>query len=88
MRKFLTDGRTSVGMGLAFLGLTIAFGIWIQRYDLQIIDEISSAYDLVWIDRSFAEIPDVDALLVIHPPELAEDQVNQQQLTDNAFEVC
>jgi hypothetical protein len=41
MRKFLTDGRTIVGMGLAFLGLTIAFGIWIQRYDLQIIDEIS-----------------------------------------------
>ncbi len=41
MRKFLTDGRTIVWMGLGFLGLTIAFGIWIQRYDLHIIDEIS-----------------------------------------------
>ena len=41
MRKFLTDGRTIVWMGLTFLGLTIAFGMWIQRYDLQIIDELS-----------------------------------------------
>lgn len=41
MRKFLSDGRTIVWMGLAFVGLTIAFGIWIQRYDLQIIDELS-----------------------------------------------
>lgn len=41
MRKFLTDGKTIVWMGLAFLGLTIAFGVWIQRYDLQIIDELS-----------------------------------------------
>ena len=41
MRKFLSDGKTIVWMGLAFAGLTIAFGIWIQRYDLQIIDELS-----------------------------------------------
>lgn len=40
MRNFLTDGRTITWAGLSFLALTIAFGIWIQRYDLQIIDEI------------------------------------------------
>jgi len=41
MRGFLADGRTIVWSGLAFLALTIAFVIWIQRYDLQIIDEMS-----------------------------------------------
>ena len=41
MREFLTQGRVIVATGLAFLGLTIAFGIWIQAYDLHIIDEIS-----------------------------------------------
>lgn len=42
MRAFLSDGRTIIWTGLAFLGLTIAFGMWIQRYDLHIIDEISN----------------------------------------------
>lgn len=41
MRAFLANGKTIVWSGLAFVGLTIAFGIWIQRYDLNIIDEIS-----------------------------------------------
>ncbi|MCH9750602.1 MAG: hypothetical protein K0U61_00135 [Alphaproteobacteria bacterium] len=41
MRAFLADGKTIIWSGLAFVGLTIAFGIWIQRYDLHIIDEIS-----------------------------------------------
>ncbi len=41
MRAFLADGKTIVWSGLAFAALTIAFGIWIQRYDLHIIDEIS-----------------------------------------------
>lgn len=39
--KFLT--RTSVlwGLGLSFLALTVAFGLWIKVYDLHIIDEIA-----------------------------------------------
>ena len=41
MRAFLANGKTIVWSGLAFVGLTIAFGIWIQNYDLNIIDEIS-----------------------------------------------
>ncbi len=41
MRAFLADGRTIVWSGLAFAALTIGFGIWIQQYDLHIIDEIS-----------------------------------------------
>lgn len=41
MRSFLADGKTIAWSGLAFVGLTIAFGIWIQRYNLHIIDEIS-----------------------------------------------
>lgn len=41
MKALLTDGRTIVWSGLAFLALTIGFGVWIQQYDLQIIDEIS-----------------------------------------------
>jgi len=41
MKAFLSNGKTIVWSGLAFLALTIGFGIWIQQYDLHIIDEIS-----------------------------------------------
>jgi len=41
MRGFLSHGQTIIWTGLAFLALTIAFGLWIQRFDLHIIDEIS-----------------------------------------------
>ena len=41
MRDFLTNGKTIVFLGLAFLALTLGFGAWIQAYDLRIIDEIS-----------------------------------------------
>ena len=41
MRDFLTNGKTIVFLGLAFLALTLGFGAWIQAYDLNIIDEIS-----------------------------------------------
>ena len=44
MRGFLTDGRTIIWSGLAFLALTIGFGIWIQSINLQmILDELSNA---------------------------------------------
>lgn len=43
MRGFLTDGRTIIWSGLAFVALTIGFGLWIQAYDLQmILDELSN----------------------------------------------
>ncbi|MFN3212163.1 MAG: hypothetical protein ACE37M_03585 [Henriciella sp.] len=41
MRTYLTKGSVIVGTGLAFLALTLAFGVWIEAYDLHIIDEIS-----------------------------------------------
>nr|WP_070958894.1 hypothetical protein [Hyphomonas sp. Mor2] len=41
MKAFLADGRTIVWSGVAFVALTIGFGIWIQQNDLHIIDEIS-----------------------------------------------
>jgi ABC-type uncharacterized transport system involved in gliding motility auxiliary subunit len=42
-----------------------------------VIDEIRAAYEIEWIDPTFADLPEVDALLVIHPPRLAEDQIYQ-----------
>lgn len=41
MKAFLTNGKTIIVLGLAFLALTLGFGAWIQAYDLHIIDEIS-----------------------------------------------
>lgn len=40
-----------------------------------IVDEISSAYEIVWIENGFSDLPDIDALLVVHPPRLAADQI-------------
>lgn len=40
-----------------------------------IVDEIGSAYDLRWLDPGFRAMPDIDALLVIHPPRLTDDQL-------------
>ncbi len=40
-----------------------------------IVDEISEAYELSWVQPAFNELPDVEALLVIHPPRLSEDQL-------------
>jgi len=41
MIRFLTKGTTIWTLGLATLLLTLGFGIWIQLFDLHIIDEIS-----------------------------------------------
>lgn len=42
MRKVVSDGQTIIWSGLMFVGLTIAFGVWIQAYNLPtILDEIS-----------------------------------------------
>jgi len=38
------------------------------------IAELNAAYDLVWLDRDFDTIPDVSALLVLHPGEMSEGQ--------------
>lgn len=40
-----------------------------------IIDEISAAYDLSWLDPGFRELPAAEALLIIHPPRLTDDQL-------------
>ena len=41
MLEYLKNGRTITQSGLVFLGLTIAFAVWIQVYDLSILDEMS-----------------------------------------------
>ena len=43
--------------------------------DSAIIRELDAAYTLIWVSRSFVELPQSDALLILHPPELAEDQL-------------
>lgn len=40
-----------------------------------IVDELTSAYDLEWLSAGFIDLPDVEALLIIHPPRLSEDQL-------------
>lgn len=40
-----------------------------------IVDEISAAYELSWLDSGFRELPAAEALLIIHPPRLTEDQL-------------
>ena len=46
MLEFLKNGRTITLCGLAFLGLTIAFAVWIEIYDLSILDEISDPEEI------------------------------------------
>ncbi len=41
MIRFLTKGTTIWTLGLSTVLLTLGFGIWIQLFDLHIIDEIS-----------------------------------------------
>jgi len=38
------------------------------------VAELNAAYDLTWLDRDFNAIPDVAALLILHPGELTEAQ--------------
>jgi gliding motility-associatede transport system auxiliary component len=42
-----------------------------------IVDEINGAYNVSWIEPGFGALPDVDALLVMHPPRLSNDQIYQ-----------
>jgi len=39
------------------------------------IAELNAAYDLIWLDRDFATIPEASALLVLHPGALNEEQL-------------
>ncbi|MEL7043224.1 MAG: hypothetical protein AAGL90_17020 [Pseudomonadota bacterium] len=41
MRNILSDGRTIIATGLAFLVIGFAFGLWIGQFDLEILDTIS-----------------------------------------------
>jgi len=42
-----------------------------------IVDEINGAYNVSWVAPGFGALPDVDALLVMHPPRLSNDQIYQ-----------
>lgn len=65
------EGRSQLGV---LTGLPIRPGE-IGARPSHIVDEIDAAYDLRWLDSGFREMPDIDALLVIHPPRLTDDQL-------------
>ena len=48
------------------------------------VTELSGAYEIVWVDRDFQDLPEADALLLLHPGELSEPQlyrIDQHVLT-------
>ena len=48
------------------------------------IRELAGAYELIWIDRDFTSLPEAEALLILHPPELNRSQlymIDQYALT-------
>ncbi|WP_429912946.1 Gldg family protein [Glycocaulis sp.] len=40
-----------------------------------IIDALAQTYDVRWLDERFTAIPDADALFLLHPPNLTEEQL-------------
>lgn len=40
-----------------------------------IIDELSAAYELIWVERDFTALPDADALFIAHPDALNDTQL-------------
>lgn len=40
-----------------------------------VVVELESNYAVEWVQRGFVELPEADALLIIHPPALSEDQL-------------
>lgn len=48
------------------------------------VRELAGAYDLVWVEPDFDSLPDAEALLILHPPELDRSQlymIDQYALT-------
>jgi len=43
--------------------------------DSAIIQELANTYSVSWISRAFVRLPEADAILIIHPPQLSEDQL-------------
>lgn len=37
--------------------------------------ELAAAYELVWVDRDFEQLPEAEALLLLHPPEMQDTQL-------------
>lgn len=65
------QGRSQVGV---LTSLPVQPGMMGARAS-HIVDEISAAYEIDWIPGGFSSLPEMDALLVMHPPRLAEDQL-------------
>lgn len=40
----------------------------------RIVNDLSSTFELIWLDPEFTTLPDADALFLLHPPELSEGQ--------------
>jgi len=40
-----------------------------------VIDALARTYDVRWLDERFTAIPDADALFILHPPNLSEQQL-------------
>lgn len=50
----------------------------------RIVAELAAGFELIWLDADFSDIPEADALLILHPPPLSEGQaylVDQFALT-------
>jgi len=43
--------------------------------DSAIIQELENTYSVSWVSRAFVRLPEADAILVIHPPQLSDDQL-------------
>lgn len=39
------------------------------------VTELGGAYDIVWVERDFDRLPEADALVLLHPGPLSEDQL-------------
>lgn len=45
------------------------------RMPSRIVQQLEASYEIAWVDRSFIEIPEADAMLIVHPPRLSDAQL-------------
>lgn len=45
------------------------------RMASRIVQQLEANYEIEWVDRSFIELPEADAMLIIHPPRLSDAQL-------------
>lgn len=45
------------------------------RMSSRIVQQLEASYTIEWVDRSFVELPEADAMLIVHPPRLSDAQL-------------